>query len=358
MGGSMASRNSKFISGDKPGSKPGSIHSRNFDVVIVGAGPAGLECARVLQDSHLSVLILEKNEHIGPKPCAGGIVDTVEPLDLPESKARTFNAVTVCLRERQYEFKTHLTLKIIDREDLGRHQAERLRGAANVAIKTGTTVRKIDNHRVVTSAGDFGYRYLVGADGSASMVRRYLKLDSRYMVGVYYDIDERKDRMIFHLDGAAFKTGYIWEFPHSQFTNVGFYYNPGQWKSRQAVHILRRYMGRKGYPTDSRTFRAFPINCLHRGCRFGEDIFLAGDAAGLASRLTGEGIAYAMVSGREVARRIMDPQYPMPKLKEVVVHKKRQDNLAYFLEKVPFGLNAIMMLHIKALKSRILRWPA
>jgi len=63
-------------------------------------------------------------------------------------------------------------------------------------------------------------------------------------------------------------------------------------------------MERKGYPMDSRTFRAFPINCLHRGCRFNDNIFLIGDAAGLASRLAGEGIAYAMISGREVARKI------------------------------------------------------
>ena len=343
--------------GNKQASIPGSNNNRLYDVIIVGAGPAGLECARVLQDSNLSVLILEKNEHIGPKTCAGGIVDTVEPLNLPEKKARTFNSVTVCLGQRQYEFTTHLSIKIIDREALGRHQAALLNNAGNVTIKTGTAVRQIAPHHVGTTSGDFGYRFLVGADGSTSLVRRYLNIDSRYMVGIYYDIDERRDCMIFHLDGTAYKAGYIWEFPHQKYTNVGFFYNPDQWKPKEAVQILRRFMGRRGYPIDSRTYRAFPINYLYQGSRFGNTIFLAGDAAGLASKLTGEGIAYAMISGREIARSIMDSHYDQPKLREVVTYKKKQDILANVFEKIPFGLNAIYHFHIKALKTGLFRWP-
>lgn len=331
---------------------------KQYDVIIVGAGPAGLECARVLQNSNQSVLILEKNDCIGPKTCAGGIVETVEPLELPETEARIFNAVNVFVRDRQYAFATTLFIKIIDRKALGQYQAKHLYTADNVCIKTGTAVRKIGKHHVATSAGKFGYRYLVGADGATSMVRRYLKIDSQYMAGIYYVIDEIKDRIHFRLDGAAFNTGYIWEFPHKKFTNIGFYYNPKQWKSRDAVGILRYYMERKGYPMDSRTFRAFPVNCLYKGCQFGENMFLAGDAAGLVSKLTGEGIAPAIISGREVARKIMDPLYDMPKLEEIVVHKRRQDKMVNLLEKIPFGLNAIYLLLIKALQSPFLKWPS
>jgi len=41
--------------------------TKNFDVIIVGAGPAGLECARQFEDSSLSVLLIEKNKDIGLK---------------------------------------------------------------------------------------------------------------------------------------------------------------------------------------------------------------------------------------------------------------------------------------------------
>ena len=88
------------------------------------------------------------------------------------------------------------------------------------------------------------------------------------------------------------------------------------------------------------------------------DVIIVGAGpAGLASKLTGEGIAYARFSGRVVARKIMDPHYELPKLKEVVAYKKRQDKLVNVLESIPFGLNAIYLCHIKALKSRIPRWP-
>ena len=40
-----------------------------FDVIIVGAGPAGLRCAEILGQSELSVLLLEKNAGEGGRKC-------------------------------------------------------------------------------------------------------------------------------------------------------------------------------------------------------------------------------------------------------------------------------------------------
>ena len=55
-----------------------------FDVIIIGAGPAGLKCAEVLGNSKFSVLLLEKNAEIGVKVCAGGfLVKNSEYLNLP-----------------------------------------------------------------------------------------------------------------------------------------------------------------------------------------------------------------------------------------------------------------------------------
>lgn len=55
-----------------------------YDVIIVGAGPGGLECAYRLKDSHLSVLVLEKSPRIGPKVCAGGVTETEQIVDVPD----------------------------------------------------------------------------------------------------------------------------------------------------------------------------------------------------------------------------------------------------------------------------------
>jgi len=329
---------------------------KQFDIIIIGAGPAGLECARVLKDSSLSVLILEKNEVIGPKTCAGGIVETVEPLNLPDSKARTFGTLSAFIGRKKYDFNLDAPVRTIDRQALGQHQLQLLGNASNVTIKSGVMVRKIDKECVITDLGEFYYHCLIGADGSTSRVRRYLQLDSKYMVGIYYDIQVWKDRMVFYLNGSSLKAGYIWEFPHQQFTNIGFYYNPAYWKSKVALQILKSYMRNRGYPIDPVTYRAFPISYLYKGSQFQQNIFLVGDAAGLASKLTGEGIAPAIISGREVARKILTPRYDCKMLKAVVAHKNRQDNLMNVLEKIPFGLHLIYHIVLKALKFRILPW--
>jgi geranylgeranyl reductase len=325
-----------------------------YDVVIVGAGPAGLECARTLMDSTMSVLIVEKNERIGPKTCAGGIVATVESLHLPESKSRSFYGLSVCVKEKRFRFTSKTPIRIIDREELGHYQQQRLRGARNVTILPKTYVKKIQPQRVGTTAGEFGYRYLVGADGSTSTVRRHLHLKSRYMVGMYYDIKKLCNDLIFYLDGPWLNTGYIWEFPHLAFTNVGLYYNPHRCKTRRAIRMLGDYMQRKQYPIDTTSFRAFPVNHHYQGCQFGENIFLTGDAAGLASRLTGEGIAYAMISGREIARKIINPDHDCKSLKAVIAHKQRQDAMGGLLEKMPAGLNMVYRLLLHAVKRRLI----
>lgn len=49
------------------------------------------------------------------------------------------------------------------------------------------------------------------------------------------------------------------------------------------------------------------------GFHFGGNVHLVGDAAGVASGLTAEGIYAALITGEEVARQIGDRAYPAPK---------------------------------------------
>jgi geranylgeranyl reductase len=194
------------------------------------------------------------------------------------------------------------------------------------------------------------YQFLVGADGATSLVRRYLKLKQKYTIGIYYDIPDIKDNIILNIDGKSLKTGYIWEFPHQTFTNVGIHYHPKHINSRKALALLRSYMQQNNYPIDSNTYRAFPIAYGYYGCQFKHNIFLAGDAAGLASKLTGEGIAYALISGREVARTILNPSYKMPSLRRLIAQKKKQHRIVNFFERIPIGLNVCFFLFLNAYK--------
>ncbi len=59
---------------------------KKYDVIIVGAGPAGLRCAEILSKSTLKVLLLEKDDVFGDKVCAGGLTrKSMEILNFPDS---------------------------------------------------------------------------------------------------------------------------------------------------------------------------------------------------------------------------------------------------------------------------------
>ena len=327
---------------------------RQFDVIIVGAGPAGLECARVLNGTKFSVLVLERKQIVGPKPCAGGIVQSVEPLELPDHKATILHHHRIYIRNRLHRFTSKRPIKIFDRLDLGSCQVLQLENSPNISIRTGTSVRKIQKGSILTDEDTYGYRFLVGADGATSIVRRYLNLPSTYTIGVYYDIPQITEHIIIYLDGKTLGTGYIWEFPHRTFTNVGIHYRPGRLSTANARAMLHAYMNHKKYRVDSSTYRAFPIMHDYQGCEFDHRIYLVGDAAGLATKLTGEGISYAMISGREIARRILDPGYRMASLDLLVKQKQKQDSIINLFEKIPVGLNLFYNLFFTAFKYKLI----
>jgi len=93
-----------------------------------------------------------------------------------------------------------------------------------------------------------------------------------------------------------------------------------------AKGILDDFLKKRNFVEPFRELEAAPINYLYQGSVFG-NIFLIGDAAGLSSRTTGEGISYAMISGQEIGKKIIDKEYPMPELKNILKLKKRQEKI-------------------------------
>ena len=85
---------------------------------------------------------------------------------------------------------------------------------------------------------------------------------------------------------------------------------------------LRRWIDIRGFDGDYR-IEGFPIRVKYAGHAFG-NIFLAGEAAGLVNDVTGIGIYPAYVSGKEIARVILDPSYPAPVLDGLIKSKRLQ----------------------------------
>jgi len=90
---------------------------------------------------------------------------------------------------------------------------------------------------------------------------------------------------------------------------------------------LIAWAGLQGFSLEKEQARAEYINYDYQGWKFGR-IFLIGDAAGLASGLTGEGIYPAIISGEETARVIIDRDHNPVVLEGMIDKHARHSRMA------------------------------
>jgi len=306
----------------------------NYDVIIVGGGPAGLACALELANSKYSVLLLDRKKILGDKPCGGGICEKEVAVKYEPSFVKIIKKQEIVLNNFSINFEHTIKRITFEREDLAFFQEKKLSNKVNIKIVKETNVLKISASEVVTNKGTFSYNYLVGADGASSLVRRYLKLPFAYCFGMYYKIWGEYDTFVSYYDIKRIKLGYIWEFPHKKYNNIGIYYHPKNLKAVDAKKILQEYLRNHNYNFEEKDFLASPINYDYRGYKFG-NIFLIGDAGGFTSRMHGGGINNGIISGNEVAKLIMDAGYKPVELLQIINSRKKEDGMIDFAETLP-----------------------
>ena len=296
----------------------------HFHAVIIGAGPAGLACAKILSQNGVKTLLVEKKKEIGSKVCAGGLTwsglaQTI-PQDLIE---RSFPVQHIQTRLQDISVQSPAPIIVtVNRKRLGRFMLEQAI-ACGTEILPATRLVKVSDHTLIllntltNIHTQVTFDYLVGADGSNSLVRRYLSLPSSRMgIGIHYQIPGKRDKMEWHLHNSFFMNGYGWIFPHHDTFSIGAYVDRSVMTAQTLKSNLILWAGRSGIDVTNKKCEAEYISFDYRGWDFGH-IFLAGDAAGLASALTGEGIYPAVVSGETIARKIIDPTHnpaPMKRL--------------------------------------------
>lgn len=300
-----------------------------YDVVIIGGGPAGLSCATTLARGGVKVMLLERKKNIGRKVCAGGITWHGLIKQVPENLIqRTFPEQHIYSNWQKICFhKQDPIVATVNREELGKWMADvALHEGAH--IKTGCYVKSISG-KSLTAANGHGktftleFDHLVGADGSTSMVRRHLGIPtSKLGVGINYQIEGNYEHMEWHLNTAFFGSGYGWIFPHRETISIGAYVTRGTMNPDTLKRNLINWAKTRSFDLTNSSAKAEFINFDYRGFEFG-NTWLVGDAAGLASGLTGEGINPAIVSGEEVAKQIIDPNYQAKAIFRMVKKQQR-----------------------------------
>ena len=311
---------------------------RVYDVIIVGAGPAGLRCAEILGKSSLSVLVLEKNETFGDKVSAGGITrKDLAVIDIPDSiiehkvtKTAVFSQKRNSMTKAPEPFV--FTLK---RKELGKWQRAQL-NAQNVEVKTNARVTEIQSGHVVMNGDEkIAYKFLVGADGYASIVRKYLKIpQEKHLIGIQYTVPEPNldPQLEIHLYSTYFKSWYAWVFPHENSFVVGCVCDPKLMSAKKLKENFYAWLKEKNINIENAEYHSAPISYDFRGYKFG-NTFLVGEAGGFASGLTGEGIYQSLISGEVTAKTILDKEYISEEMNAVIRYNSIQLKIMNFLYK-------------------------
>ncbi len=338
----------------------------HYDAIVVGGGPGGLCCGATLAEGGLKTLVLERKSQAGPKVCAGGITWSGLIKSVPESLIqRSFPRQKIYSRLQRVIISEPVPIiATVNRTELGDFMLQRALGAG-AHVETAARVRRIisgDRFQVLgRKAGreqKYSCRFLIGADGSSSLVRRYLGLGNTEMgVGINYQIAGKYADMEWHLNSAYFANGYGWIFPHSQTISLGAYVPAGSMSAGALKTNLRRWAAARGFDLDGQECRAGLINYDFRGCHFG-NIHLVGDAAGLASALTGEGIYPAMVSGQAVAAKILKPHLPSPSLERLVRKQRRFSRMVGLTAGSRLWASLLAEVGVAGLRSKILSFRA
>lgn len=292
-----------------------------YDIIVVGAGPAGSSCARRAAELGLSTLVLEKARFPRPKPCASGLsaralarlgpevepilhehVDTIA-IDLgPGAGLRWHGAVRVLATTTRRELDP-LLVELAEaagaRFEFGRRVSAITPGDGAVCVRVGRE--------------DVRARFVVGADGPWSVVRPSIGVKAPPHGGAIYVRAFPEDPALLApfsgtiaFDITAARRGYGWIFPKRDHLNIGVY--------RQAPltgdlrSLLESFLFRKALDSWGREGPyAFPIPTAARAEGFGRGrVVLAGDAAGLTDPITGEGISHAIASGRVAAEAVAE----------------------------------------------------
>ncbi len=310
------------------------------DVIVVGAGPAGVAAAVTIVEAGRDVVVVDKARFPRDKICGDGLttgalrllqqlgldpgdVPSWQPVDDVVVRGPSGHEVTFPLPRGQGAYAA-----VARRADLDDALVERARSAgAKVLDGHACTAVTEDGDGVtvaVEGVGEMRAGFVVAADGMWSPVRRHLGLATPGYRGEWHafrqyftDVGPRAASELFVWFEPDLLPGYAWSFPlPGDRANVGFGIQRGGKVARvqEMAAIWPRLLERPhvravlGEAARAESpHRAWPIPArIDEAVLASERTLFVGDAAAATDPLTGEGIGQALLTGVLAARAIVD----------------------------------------------------
>jgi geranylgeranyl reductase family protein len=283
-----------------------------WDVAVIGGGPAGLAAASASAAAGARTIVLERAEHPRYKTCGGGLLGVslaavAGQIEVPVRDEITSATFTLRGGQRFARSNPEPVLAMVMREEFDAALAGRAEGNGAV-VRQRVQVRAIEqaDGRATARLADGSAvtaTVLIGADGSSGVSARHVGAQfAQVDLGLELEIAVpaaigRAWAGRLQLDWGEIPGSYGWVFPKGDRLTVGVIAARGQGDATKAY--LREFVGRLGlggYPAvrDS----GHLTRCRTEGSPLGKGhVIVAGDAAGLLEPWTREGISFALRSG-------------------------------------------------------------
>jgi len=287
----------------------------HYDILVVGAGPAGSTAAFEAAKNNAKVLLIDKKKILGePIQCA----EYIPKLLLNEIKIsqsciaqkitgmKTFLQNGECIETRSPGFM--LNRDIFDKE----LAIKAVDNGVDLCVNT-VCVSKSDNKILINRDGKKEIiipKVVIGADGPHSTVGRWIKSsNNEFVIGLQYRVPLVSSmdftEVYFNQD---FFGGYGWFFPKGGFANVGVGIKQGVESGANNLlnNLLNGFVtfleknGKVENTPDLKTGGLIPVGGPLITVK--DNIMLVGDAAGQTHAITGGGISQAATCGKIAGR--------------------------------------------------------
>ncbi|HYA71368.1 MAG TPA: geranylgeranyl reductase family protein [Thermoplasmata archaeon] len=283
-----------------------------FDVVVVGAGPAGSLAARAAAESGATTLLVDHRPELGHPVQCGEFVPAPHELanlfgcdeliarayEIPDATVLRTTHQMACISPFGHAFRFPLAGCTVSRRAFDKALAFRAEGAgAELRFPLGVTGLR-DELVETTGGGRIRASVVIGADGPISTVARSVGFaPQREMFRmITATVDGPLDDEIDVYFGRVAPGGYAWRFPRAHDANVGL--GVARLPAGTSLPaLLDRFLAREGLgPARARTTWWVPLGRPPESLVRGRAL-LAGDAANLVMATNGGGIPTAMLSG-------------------------------------------------------------
>ena len=301
-------------------------HPKNkYDIVIVGAGPAGATFAREVSGSGYSILLIDGQDLIGNKPCGGLLApdaqklmahrDFVLPKDIlvdPQIfsvKTIDLGSGLICNYQRYYlnmdrrAFDNFLLTLIPD--DVTRINAKLIKAERN---SDGFSLSISDANK---AKHDIDCRFLVGADGASSIIRRKFfdkKIYKYTAIQQWFKGNGKESPYYSCIFDKKTSSGCSWTIHKDGYVIFGGSFELHN--CRQAFEEQKKrfeeFMGISfGEPLKTEACLVCSPKHLSDFVTGSGNVFLIGEAAGFISASSLEGFSSAFTSGTMLAKAFL-----------------------------------------------------